>query len=180
MTVQTSTHHCIQCGAQMAGKEIEGRMREVCPDCGWIHYEQLKVGAAALIEDQGRLLLLKRAHDPWRGDWNLPAGYVEVDEPPARAAERETLEETGLDVKATHLVNGYYFDDDPRGNGVLLLYACEIVGGERKRSQEVLEMDFFSPMEIPDNICGAGHKDAIADWVSDRDDPPGRLYEDGK
>jgi hypothetical protein len=36
----------------------------------------------------GRLLLLQRSRDPWRGAWNLPAGYVEADEDPARAAGR--------------------------------------------------------------------------------------------
>ena len=94
-------HYCLQCGTSLHLQQIEARWREVCLNCGWIYYQQLKVGAAALIERAGKLLLLRRAHNPGQGAWNLPAGYVEVDEDPARAAEREALEETGLQVYST-------------------------------------------------------------------------------
>lgn len=114
----------------MESKTLEGRAREICPACGWIHYEQLKVGAGVVIEQTETLLLLQRSRQPWRGSWNLPAGYVEVDEDPAGAAERETFEETGLQVKTSELLGTYYFDDDPRGNGVLLLYACVVMEGD--------------------------------------------------
>lgn len=148
----------------MESKPLEGRAREICPACGWVHYEQLKVGAAVVIEQTGALLLLQRARQPWRGFWNLPAGYVEVDEDPARAAERETFEETGLQVKTSELLGAYYFDNDPRGNGVLLLYECEVVDGDLRGSYESQKMRYFTANEIPENIAGGGHLQAVADW----------------
>jgi len=157
-------HYCLQCGTQMESKLLEGRAREVCPACGWIHYEQLKVGAGVVIEKNGALLLLQRAHEPWRGSWNLPAGYAEVDEAPAQAAERETFEETGLQVKTSELLGAYYFDNDPRGNGVLLVYACVVVEGDLRGSDESQNMRYFTSNEILENIAGGGHMKAVADW----------------
>ena len=79
-------HYCLMCGAQMTWRQLEGHRREVCPSCGYIHYQHLKVAAAAVIEQDDRILLIRRANPPWQGDWNLPAGYVEADEAPSAAA----------------------------------------------------------------------------------------------
>lgn len=144
---------------------LEGRQRLACAACGWVYYPQLKVSAAALIEQDGKLLLVRRAHEPWKGQWYLPAGYVEADEPPARAAERETLEETGLKVKAERLVDVYYFDDDPRGNGILMVYACQILNGALTTSAETTAYGFFDPDRLPAPITGAGHQPAVQDWL---------------
>lgn len=148
----------------MQTKLQDSRQRSFCPRCGWVYYKQLKVGAAALIEKNGRLLLLKRSRQPWQGCWNLPAGYVEVDETPAAAAEREVLEECGLDVRATELQAALFFADDPRGNGLLLVYHAEVSGGELHTSPEVTETGWFSPDEIPVNLAGAGHRETIQRW----------------
>ncbi len=145
-------------------RSLEGRLREVCPACGWVHYRQLKVGAGAQIVLDGRLLLCLRASAPFQGTWSLPAGYVEADEPPARAAEREAWEETGLHVHALRLVEAVYFYDDPRGNGILLVYACEVLGGDLRPNAENWEARLFAPQEIPANLCGAGHREAIRHW----------------
>ncbi len=156
--------YCFECGAVLQNRMIENRAREKCSFCGWVFYAQLKVGAGAILEKGGRILLTRRAVSPWQGDWNLPAGYVEADEDPARAAERETLEETGLKVMAKHLIDAYYFDDDPRGNGIFLVYACDIVKGVLRNNFESSEYRFFAPNEIPNNLCGAGHARAINAW----------------
>ncbi len=165
MTPATSAHYCLKCGTQMGHKELDGRSRAVCPNCGWIYYQQLKVGGGALIEQDGELLLLQRAHDPWRGWWNFPAGYTEVDEDPAHTAVRETKEETGLDVKVDRLLAAYFFDDDPRGNGLLALFQCKVVGGLLTLTDEIQQAKFFSPDAVPNKIAGGGHNRAVKNWV---------------
>lgn len=147
-------------------KYVDERVREVCPDCGWVNYPQLKVSAAALVVNHGRILLLQRAYEPWKGCWYLPAGYVESDESPSAAAARETFEETGLRVVAKKLSNIYYFDDDPRGNGVLIVYQCDLKGGTMLGNREVLMCGFFSPQDLPAPLTGAGHQNAIRDWLA--------------
>jgi ADP-ribose pyrophosphatase YjhB (NUDIX family) len=144
---------------------LEGRQRSICPSCGWVYYPQLKMGAGVRLLQAGRLLLLRRAHEPFQGAWCLPAGYVEADEPPPRAAERETLEETGLVVRATRLVDAYYFDDDPRGNGIFLVYDCAVIGGQlSSESAESVALAYFAPTEIPGPLAGGGHDQAIHAW----------------
>lgn len=157
--------YCFRCGAVLHEDVIEGRHRLVCPQCDWVYYPQLKVSAAAYVEKDGRLLLARRAQQPWQGCWYLPAGYVEADERPEQAAERETYEETGLRVQARSLEEVIYFDDDPRGNGLLLVYACELVDGVLTTSRETLECAFFAPDCIPQPLTGAGHVEAIQKWV---------------
>lgn len=157
---------CIQCGTELTPLTQEGRQRLSCPKCGWIHYEHLKVSAAGLIELDGTLLLVRRNTEPWLGAWYLPAGYVEADEDPSLAAAREVREETGLLVQAGNLVGSYYFDDDPRGNGLLLVYNCDIIEGGIELNAEVDAAGFFNPLSMPELLTGAGHDRAIREWAA--------------
>jgi ADP-ribose pyrophosphatase YjhB (NUDIX family) len=157
----------------MVGREVEGRLRLTCPDCGYVAYDQLKTCAGALIQREGKILLLRRgADEAFPGKWNLPAGYCEADEAPAVTAAREAAEETGLTVKIGPLVDVYYFDDDDRGNGVLILYEAEITGGSlRVDGREATRWGFFGPEELPQPLCGGGHDQAIEDWRQRALDP---------
>ncbi len=160
------THFCYLCGSNLMPKMEDGRKREVCPDCGWIHYEHRKVSAAVQIVKDHQLLLVQRGIEPWKGAWYMPAGYLEVDENPKDCAAREALEETGFVVRVSDLVGIYTYEDDPRGNGVVLLYAGEIIGGEIRANDEMLLVKFFSAEEIPPlPKAGAGGARQIEDWV---------------
>ncbi|MHB0987056.1 MAG: NUDIX domain-containing protein [Bellilinea sp.] len=157
--------YCFRCGAELEERRHDGRNRLACPACSWVHYPQLKVGAAAQVVKDGNLLLLRRSRDPWQGCWYLPAGYVEADENPAAAAERELFEEAGLIATACSLVGTYYFDDDPRGNGILLVYDYLVTSGSLAINDEADAVGFFDPTSLPEQLTGAGHKPAIEDWV---------------
>ncbi|MEW6650492.1 MAG: NUDIX hydrolase [Chloroflexota bacterium] len=158
--------YCYRCGSGLSWSVIESIAREVCPDCGWVHYPQLKVSAAALVTQHDALLLVQRGNDPWRGCWYLPAGYVEADENPARAAERELREETGLAAVTKDLAGVYFFDDDPRGNGVLIVFRCELNGGMLNPGAEVRQAGYFQAENLPAPLTGAGHDRAIYDWIA--------------
>lgn len=154
----------------MCGSELDTiwdeREREKCPRCGWLYYPQLKLSAAGMIVKNDSLLLVRRAFEPWKNCWYLPAGYVEVDENPHEATRREVLEETGLIVQVSRLLGGYFFNDDPRGNGFLLIYECHIRSGELILTPETNEAGFFSREQLPHPLAGAGHQSAILDWKS--------------
>jgi len=161
------SHFCISCGSKLSLKRIEGREREICLNCGWIKYDQLKVTAGMLVEKNGKILLVRRAIQPWKGFWYLPAGFVESDEHPKKAAEREGFEETNLKIEAKELVNVYFYDDDPRGNGLLILYSGIILAGEIKPGPEALEINFFATDEINSmKLAGGSHNLAIQEWIS--------------
>jgi 8-oxo-dGTP diphosphatase len=165
-----SARFCPYCAWPLETKEIDHKRRSYCPRCGYVHYEQLKVGAGAIIEQSGRLLLMRRTSQPFAGRWNLPAGYVEIDESPLQAAAREVFEETGLQVEATRLDNVYFADDDPRGNTLLVVYSCRVIGGALHETPEGRHPTFFSRTEIPTDLSGGGHDQAILAWKNRSDD----------
>jgi len=159
--------YCSHCGAELTEQNIQGRLRRVCPSCGQVDYRHLKVGVGVLLTQEGKLLLVQRGpdSDAFPGAWNLPAGYCEADESPPDAAARETLEETGLGIQVGSLVGAYHFDDDPRGNGLLLIYRAQVVGGElRCDGREAVTGGFFPPERLPEPLCGGGHDQAIMAW----------------
>jgi ribosomal protein S27AE len=78
--------YCPRCGTKTLEEHRFGRMRPVCPQCGWIHFADPKVAAGVLVEKDGRVLLARRINEPFRGLWTLPAGFVNAGEDPAAAA----------------------------------------------------------------------------------------------
>ena len=85
---------CARCGASLADRHDGGRPRPHCPVCGWTYYAKPSLGAAVLIEEGGRVLLVRRAHEPVAGWWTLPAGYVEYGEAADETAAREAVDPT--------------------------------------------------------------------------------------
>jgi len=164
------TFHCLLCGEELREKMLEKRSRWVCPRCGWIYYPQLKVTAGVLIEESGKILLVQRALEPWKGFWYLPAGYIEVDEDPLAGALREVKEETGLDVRITNLRSISMYQDDPRGNGILIIYNGKWVGGSLCTSSESMAVKFFLPREIQTlPLAGSSHTLAVQQWVQEKE-----------
>ena len=162
-------HNCYQCGNTLDLRSLEGHEREICLSCGWINYEHLKISAGGRVEQNGMLLLVQRGTDPFKGTWHMPAGYIEVDELPVHASERETYEESGLVVKVNHLVDAYYYDDDPRGNGVVLIFEAEVKGGRLCASDETLQAKFFKPDELSGiPLAGVSAKQSIQAWLAEK------------
>ena len=174
MSQITELNYCPRCGHALDERQVSGRVRRICSACGRVAYRQLKVGAGALLEKDGRLLLVQRSLDAlvFPGDWCLPAGYCECDEPPEITAARETCEEIGLKVAVGKLFGAFFFDDDPRGNGILLVYRARAVRGElRLEESEVSAVSVFAPDALPRDLAGGGHDQAIATWYAQRVNP---------
>jgi ADP-ribose pyrophosphatase YjhB (NUDIX family) len=74
--------------------EGDNRERMVCADCGHVAYENPKVVVGAVVvADDNRILMCRRAIEPRKGFWTLPAGYMELGETLEEGAAREALEE---------------------------------------------------------------------------------------
>jgi 8-oxo-dGTP diphosphatase len=126
-----------------------GAERPECPACGWIYFEDPKVAAAVLVEQDGRVLLTRRVNEPHQGEWSLPAGFVNAHEDPERAAERECLEETGLIVRVTGLIQLIAGQEHERGADMLLLYRAEVTGGKLQAGDDADEVGFFERDSLP-------------------------------
>ena len=85
----------------------DNRPRPVCDHCGWIHYDTPKVVVGAVPICDGKVMLCKRAIEPRRGFWNIPAGFLEQLEAPEDGAIRETLEEAGATIEIDQLFGVY-------------------------------------------------------------------------
>ena len=94
------------------------------------------VGGLA-YDDEGRLLVVRRANEPGRGLWSIPGGRVEPDEDDAAALVREMREETGLEVAAGPLVGSVQ-----RGPYAIADYRCTVVGGALRAGDDALDARF--------------------------------------
>jgi ADP-ribose pyrophosphatase YjhB (NUDIX family) len=73
--------------------EGDNRERSVCADCGYVAYENPKVVVGSVVGFDGRILMCRRAIEPRKGFWTLPAGYMELGETLEEGAAREAMEE---------------------------------------------------------------------------------------
>ena len=151
-------NYCLRCGAQLIEAQRFGRIHPVCPACDWIYFADPKVAAAAVILQAERVLLVRRANDPQRGLWTLPAGFVDAGEDPARAVERECLEETGLQVRVTGLLDVLSGLEHARGAHILIVYRAEVLSGSLSAGDDVDRAGFFSFDELPPLAFSTTHR----------------------
>lgn len=126
--------------------EGDNRERLICPDCGFINYENPKivVGAVALWAD--RILLCRRAIAPRKGYWTLPAGYLEQHETPEAGARREAWEEARARLELRGLLAVYSI---PRLSQVQLIYLADLANDNVSAGEESLDVRLFGWGEIP-------------------------------
>ncbi len=111
------------------------------------------VGVGAVIVEDGRALVVRRASEPLKGRWSIPGGAVEVGETLREAAAREALEETGLAVEAGEVLEVFdsiYRDADGRTqyHYVLVDFLCRKCGGELRAASDVSDARWITRAEI--------------------------------
>ena len=144
-------------------KDAYGRRRRFCPACDLIVFREHKVAAAVIVEEEGRVLLVRRRLGPRPGLWTLPGGFVDYGEEPAAAAVRECREETGLEVEVTglHAVAG---GQEHRGGAdIVIIYQAQAVGGRLAPADDVDRAAYFRPGDLPPLAFDATRK-ALAAW----------------
>ncbi len=157
---------CPHCRSRFEKRKIDGHERLKCtnPDCGFVYYHNPAPAAGAIVIKQGKILLVKRAAEPKKDWWCIPAGFMEWSEHPSETAVRELHEETGLEIKLESLFEIYSGHDDPRTNAVLILYLASVTGGVLKAADDASEAGFFGFDEIPEKIAFISHRQAIKDY----------------
>jgi ADP-ribose pyrophosphatase YjhB (NUDIX family) len=134
-------------------------------------YANAKPAAGALVERDGRLLVVRRAIDPWVGRWDIPGGYCEECEHPIAAAEREVAEETGLAVEVTGFL-GVWLDCEADETTLNLFYHARVLGSAGTvPSPEVSEVAWRDPGSLTPQAVAfpALHAQVLRGWCTWRD-----------
>jgi ADP-ribose pyrophosphatase YjhB (NUDIX family)/GNAT superfamily N-acetyltransferase len=148
--------------------EVAGRLREVCPSCGFVLYRNPVPGVGVLVEMGAGIVLIQRGQPPFVGSWALPAGYIEEDESVEQAAVRECHEETGLEVELLELFGVYSFPEGPVQSGLIIFHRARPIGGELRAGDDAQDVRVFPATDLPEHIAFRTHREVLARWVRSR------------
>lgn len=164
---QQHYHFCPLCGHTLEDRPFEGKLRRTCPACSFVYFPDPKVAVVALVEERGRVLLIRRAVEPARGLWALPGGYMDAGEMPVAALRREVREETGLDVTVGNLLE--IFPMVNRGGaslGIVLAFDAHPQGdlSVLAGDDDVDAAAWFGPQDLPAELAFDSTKQLLAKW----------------
>lgn len=120
--------------------------RLVCGECGFVLYLGPKLVAGAIFELDGGIFLTQRSIEPGYGKWTFPGGFVERGEVVEAAAEREVLEESGLEIEATGVLGLYSYEGQIPA---IVVFEARVTGGEPRALDETMDVKSFARDELP-------------------------------
>lgn len=126
--------------------EGDDRPRRVCAECGFVDYENPKIVVGSVCFWQDRILLCRRAIDPRKGYWTLPAGYLELNETADAGARREAWEEARAEIEIDQLLAVYCI---ARISQVQLIFRARLRSAALTPGPETEEVALYSWDEIP-------------------------------
>jgi len=156
--------------------------RYVCGDCGHIYYTNPKIVVGSVVTFEDKILLCRRAIDPRRGFWTLPAGFLEEHETPEDGARREAREEAEADIQINALLAVYAV---PHISQVQLMYRATLAAPVFAAGPESLDVKLFTWDEIPWNeLAFPSAKWALEHYRQSKEmavfapfaNPPGELF----
>jgi len=169
------SHYCVNCGAPLVQREIEGRQVEACPNDDFVLWHDPKVATAVVVESAGGIVLGRRAIEPALGEWCLPGGFVNDDESPVEAAMRECLEEIGAAVDVTGLIGLYHIARRTAPSMIIVGYRARLsAGASLEAGQEMQELQVFAPDRLPE-LAFSSHGQIIGDYVRSQASPAGAV-----
>lgn len=160
MGVLDGWRFCPRCGGSLTHEGGHAR----CESCAERFWASSVPGVQGLLERDGRLLLARRAHEPRRGHWDLPGGFLDEGEDPLAGLRREFREETGLDVVPREL---FRIDIEPYAGRFVFSVTWIVTGeGEPVAADDVDELRWFAPGELPGEMAFPGQSSVLAAWAA--------------
>lgn len=156
---------CPRCGGRLELREIKAGEPErlVCEECEFVFYLGPKLVAGALFELDGGIVLIQRDIEPGYGKWTFPGGFVERGERAEAAAEREVLEESGLEIEVEEIVGLYSYEGQVPA---IVVFTAEVVGGEPTPLDETMNVESFPRDELPWSVFAfPSTEHAIKDYL---------------
>lgn len=158
--------YCPHCAHALEDRLVEGRLRRACPTCNFIHFPDPKVAVVALIEQDKRVLLIRRGVEPARGLWALPGGYMDAGEMPVDALRREVQEEVGISIHVAELLEIFPMVNRGVSLGIVLAYQAHPQEGDvaLRACDDVDQARWFSVDELPAALAFDSTKELLARW----------------
>jgi ADP-ribose pyrophosphatase YjhB (NUDIX family)/ribosomal protein S27AE len=139
---------CPRCGGRFGVRLLKRGEPErlVCESCGFVFYLGPKLVAGAIAELDGGIVLIQRDIEPGYGKWTFPGGFVERGERAEAAAEREVLEESGLEIEVGEIIGLYTYEGQVPA---IAVFAAEVTGGEPTPLDETMDVRSFPRDALP-------------------------------
>jgi ADP-ribose pyrophosphatase YjhB (NUDIX family) len=159
---------CCYCGSATktltpAGDHLP---RRVCPACAAVHYENPRIVVGCVPEHAGRILICRRAIEPRRGYWTIPAGFMENGETLEAGAARECFEEALAQVEIGSLLAVVNI---PEAHQVHMFFRAHLPAAVFGAGEESLDAKLVSADDIPwDEIAFPSTRYALEHYLSDR------------
>jgi ADP-ribose pyrophosphatase YjhB (NUDIX family) len=165
MTLLDGWRLCPRCGHEL---EVLEHRHRVCPGCGSRYWANSAPAVQGLLERDGRVLLARRGVEPRLGFWDIPGGFLEEGEEPLAGLRREFLEETGMEVEPVEWLGAFV---DPYDDYFVLGLSWAVRGeGEPRADDDVEELAWFGPDELPAEMAFATQNAVLAGWAARRRD----------
>ena len=159
---------CSHCGhkVHLTIPDGDSLPRHVCQSCGKVHYVNPLIVVGCVPEHGEQILLCRRAIEPRRGYWTIPAGFMEIGETMAQGAARETMEEA---VARVEILDLFAVVDVIHARQVHMMYRATLLDGKYGVGAESLEVGLFRPEQIPwDEIAFESVRFALEKFIEDR------------
>jgi ADP-ribose pyrophosphatase YjhB (NUDIX family) len=160
--------YCSECGHKVVLEKspLVPMSRFVCTACRAVFYQSPRLAAGCIAEWKGRILLCRRAVEPARGRWGLPAGFVVPGESTRIAAARETLEEANV---AVEIQRAYALFHVPHANQLRVIFLARLLDDKFTPGAETLEVRLFEEADVPwDDLAFATTGNALSKNFRDR------------
>ena len=151
---------------------VSGRSQTISPSdsssssaCDFVVWNDPKVAVLTVVPWDGGILLGRRGQQPGQGLWSFPSGFVDRGEVVEKAAQRETLEETGLNVDITGLIGVYSTAGRPV---IVIAFAAEVRSGTLKAEEDLTDLAGFPPDALPEMAFPHDHQ-IVHDWLALRE-----------
>ena len=161
---------CPRCGGRFKERVLkEGDPeRLVCGSCGFVFYLGPKLVAGAIFELEGEIVLVQRDIEPGYGKWTFPGGFVERGERAEDAAEREVLEECGLEIRARGIIGLYSYEGQIPA---IAVFGADVIGGEPVPLDETMDVKGFPRDGLPwSEMAFPSTEQALKDYLGNRAD----------
>lgn len=144
--------YCPVCAGILKLKAVENKVRNYCPNCGFVHYVNPLPATVAIAENNNSILLIKRGMPPARGAWTLPSGFMEAGESPEEGCLRELKEETGMNGEIIRLINVYHDYSEIYGDVLNIIYHVKLEEGNPVPGDDADAVKMVALNEINDLV----------------------------